>query len=585
VYDGLVIRTLLVFACLLSSAAASAQSDKYSSLPSFDYKVARTHEIKPRRHAIPVAGMTSGFNELSIRLVVSPTGEVLDAEASGQPTMMSHWPQLRPEVLQWKFTPFERDGKPTAVQVEDYISLLPPERLPKTHLSAPLIRPESEIAIILERTGCFGTCPSYTVTVSSAGIVFEGGGYVVASGNHTESVDPYEVRKFAQKFVAADFYSMDSSYRWSATDLPTFLLSVSIDGHAKKVEDYAGEQVGMPGVVSDLEEEVDAFARTERWIQGSDGLVRVLQTERFDFHSYEAQAMLREAASRGQASTVQEFLEAGVPLTPLTAPKSDQPDDGTRLTEVGWLNAAGEHPEVLQVLINAGASKDDQNDKDLALVGAANAGEVKAVQALIAYGANPNVDPSKLIITEAGSFMTMQGPGAGSVLIYAARSGNPEVVREILFYHPNVEKRDHEGQTAMFAAGDYADRDRDGARVACVRLLAEAGANVNARDNNGNTPLHETFLTDVEAELLRLGANVNARNNDGETPIFTTVDDEAIPLFIAHGADLTIRNNKGETVLEAAKHKGPIRQAALRNAIEKPKPDQPAGAASASPKN
>ena len=72
----------------------------------------------------------------------------------------------------------------------------------------------------------------------------------------------------------------------------------------------------------------------------------------------------------------------------------------------------------------------------------------------------------------------------------------------------------------------------------------------------------------MEEELLKLGADVNARNKDGETPIFTTVDDEAIPLFIAHGADLTIRNKKGQTVLEAAKDKGPRRQAALEKAIQ-----------------
>jgi ankyrin repeat protein len=49
----------------------------------------------------------------------------------------------------------------------------------------------------------------------------------------------------------------------------------------------------------------------------------------------------------------------------------------------------------------------------------------------------------------------------------------------------------------------------------------------------------ETFLTDVEEELLKLGEDVNARNKDGETPIFTTVDNDAIPLFMEHGADLT----------------------------------------------
>lgn len=64
------------------------------------------------------------------------------------------------------------------------------------------------------------------------------------------------------------------------------------------------------------------------------------------------------------------------------------------------------------------------------------------------------------------------------------------------------------------------------------------------------------------------GSAIDARNNDGETPIFTTVDSDAIPLFIEHGADLTIRNNKGKTVKEAAKEKGPLRQEALRKAIQ-----------------
>ena len=235
---------------------------------------------------------------------------------------------------------------------------------------------------------------------------------------------------------------------------------------------------------------------------------------------------------------------------------------------VGWLNAASSDPKTLQILIQAGASKDNQNDKDLALAGAAGAGNLDGARALISYGANPNADLAKLTVTERSGGMTLEGPGAGSVLTYAAGSGSPEMIREILRYHPKLELRDREGKTALFAAGEYRNSDKEGARVECVRLLVEAGADVNARDKEGNTPLHETFLTDVEEELLKLGADVNARNKDGETPIFTTVDDDAIPLFIHHGADLSMRNNKGETVFDAAKDKGRQRQEVLIKAAQ-----------------
>ena len=356
-------------------------------------------------------------------------------------------------------------------------------------------------------------------------------------------------------------------YRAAVTDNPTYALSIAIDGQTKKVVDYVGSWEGMPAVITELEDEVDAFARTERWTDGSVGLVPALQAEKFDFKTVQAQVMLKEAASRGAAATVRDLLGAGVPLEPLQAPKPKEPYRSVRFEAVGWLNSASGHPEALQVLLDAGASKNDQSDKDLALVGAARSGKVESVRALIAYGANPNADLSEQIVTENGGGMTISGKGAGSVLIYAAESGNPDMVREILRYNPKLEMRGRRGQTALFAAGDYIDSDKEGARVECVRLLVQAGANVNARDDNGNTPLHEIFLTDVEEELLKLGADVNVRNNDGETPIFTTVDD-AIPLFIEHGADLSIRNNKGETVLEAAKNKGPQRQEALRKAIQ-----------------
>lgn len=548
----------VIYLCCSANLVAQSVKPAYSS---FDYEVTREHEIKPHRRIIPHKGVHQGFNQLHLTLTVSTAGDVVDAVADGDHKLLGFWPELKAEVLRWKFRPFEENGRVVTAKVEEYIDLVPPERLPWFHRAAPLLRPDSNVVITLGRTGCFGTCPSYTLSISPGRIEFEGRAFVVASGKHIDTPNRQEVQQLAKRFIDADFYSMDSSYTAAVTDNPTYTLSISIDGQLKKVVDYVGEWVGMPAVITELEDQVDELAHSNLWIEGDKGLVGALKAENFNFDSFEAQAMLKDSANRGRIDTVVDFLREGVPVKPLPGAQTNETHIFPPIEGAGWLEAACTHDDVLRVFIDAGASKNDMDDKNLALAGAARSGNVKAARLLIAYGANPGADLSKLAVTEGRGRL-------GSPLVYAAESGNPDMVREILSHHPNVETRDREGKTAIFAAGEYRYDDRDGARVECVRLLAQAGANVNARDNGGNTPLHETFLTEVDEELLGLGANVNARNNNGETPIFTAVNDEAIPLFVEHGADLAIRNNKGQTVIEAAKEHGPGRVEILEHVIQ-----------------
>jgi len=523
------IRLRLIFALLLTTALVYASNEKAPKNPSFEYEVARTHELKPHRRTIPLKGVQPGFNQFHLTLTISPTGDVVDVDANGDKDTMKFWSQVEGEVRQWRFTPFDQNGTPITAEVEEYLDLVPPERFPKNHVPPPPVRPDSRILISLTRSGCYGSCPSYAVTVGTEGIVFDGRSFVVAKGKHSVATDAKEVRQLARRFIAADFYSMEPIYRASVTDSATYVLSIDIDGRKKTVEDYVGEWQGMPAVISELEDAVDSLAKTDRWIVGGEGLVTSLQAEKFNFQSFEAQAILKEAANRGQAETVRELVAAGVPLDPIPAPGA-QREKGLSFEAVGLLTSASSDLETLQTLLDVGASRNDQHDKDLALAGAARAGNLGAVRALIAYGANPNSDLTQLTVTQRAGGMTIQGPGPGSVLIYAAESGNPDVVKEILRYHPNLEARRYDGKTALFSAGEYRSSDKEGARVECVRVLAEAGANVNARDKDGNTPLHEIYLTDVEEELLKLGADVNARNNEGETPIFTNVDDDSISL-------------------------------------------------------
>ena len=89
---------------------------------------------------------------------------------------------------------------------------------------------------------------------------------MTALGKHTASIDGNEVRKLAKKFVAADFYSMDAEYIACVTDVSVYILSIEIDGHKKEVKDRRGRWVGMPSVISQLEDDVDTLAQTSRWI-------------------------------------------------------------------------------------------------------------------------------------------------------------------------------------------------------------------------------------------------------------------------------------------------------------------------------
>ncbi|MBI3404881.1 MAG: ankyrin repeat domain-containing protein [Acidobacteria bacterium] len=95
-----------------------------------------------------------------------------------------------------------------------------------------------------------------------------------------------------------------------------------------------------------------------------------------------------------------------------------------------------------------------------------------------------------------------------------------------------------------------------------LRLLIRAGANVNAKNDDGDkgTPLHGAVWThhlkNVEV-LIEAGANVNARDKWGETPLTTALNSkmdqgETVPLLLKAGADVNAANQFGLTALMRA---------------------------------
>ncbi len=63
----------------------------------------------------------------------------------------------------------------------------------------------------------------------------------------------------------------------------------------------------------------------------------------------------------------------------------------------------------------------------------------------------------------------------------------------------------------MFKASDAPNS------IDMLRILVQAGADVNARDEFGRTPLSACFDTDYARALIDLGADVFARDKQGKT--------------------------------------------------------------------
>ncbi len=82
-----------------------------------------------------------------------------------------------------------------------------------------------------------------------------------------------------------------------------------------------------------------------------------------------------------------------------------------------------------------------------------------------------------------------------------------------------------------------------------VKRLLERGADVNARDDHGDTPLDGASTAKIAALLIEHGADVNARDDHGYTLLHDADDAEIATVLIEHGADVNARSY-GQTPLE-----------------------------------
>ena len=125
-----------------------------------------------------------------------------------------------------------------------------------------------DLVITMQRGLCLGSCPVYTLTILGDGSVFCKTSLDPAvKSQYLLTLHWRQIRDLVTAIYKADFFSLRDAYRIPAYDLPSVILSITIDGRSKRI--FHPGSLGCNGVndfappqLCDLEEKIVEIVNT-----------------------------------------------------------------------------------------------------------------------------------------------------------------------------------------------------------------------------------------------------------------------------------------------------------------------------------
>lgn len=163
---------------------------------------------------------------------------------------------------------------------------------------------------------------------------------------------------------------------------------------------------------------------------------------------------------------------------------------------------------------------------------------------------NQNTDMAILLL-DHGANVDLFGKSEHPAAWIMSKQGDDLLLNKILDKVTDIDVCDQVGKTLLFSA-------IDSGRVEWVRNLIARGASLDQRNSTGGYALHVAARVSpamIEC-LLPYCENLEIRNFSGLTPLHVSDKPECVRALVAAGADINARNKDGSTPLVAAIHSG-----------------------------